>query len=110
MFRQLLMELGGIAPGRLTDGGALSSLVVAAAGAIGIATEGPPAVRTSHRGAAVGLVCREGHIVLHTEATAGTCLVDIVGRGDLPIERGLDVVMRKLEATSASPGAGGAEA
>ncbi len=105
LFRQLLMELGGIQPGRLTDGDGLSSLVVAAAGAIGMATEGPPAVRSTHRGAAVGLVCREGHIVLHTDATSGSCLVDIVGRGDLPIERGLDVVMRKLEAMSATPGA-----
>jgi S-adenosylmethionine/arginine decarboxylase-like enzyme len=100
LLRQELIELGGIAAARLGDAEALASLVVAAAGAVGISAETPPVVRRSPSGVAVGLVCREGHIVLHTLPEAGVCLVNIVGLGEAPVARGTDAIARRLAATS----------
>jgi S-adenosylmethionine/arginine decarboxylase-like enzyme len=56
-------------------------------------------VRAGHLGVAVGLVARDGHIVLHTVPEVGACVVDIVVRGDAPIERGIEAIARRLEAT-----------
>ena len=95
-FHQQLVELDGISASRLTDVDALSALVVAAAGAIGISADTPPQVRRGHQGVAVGLLCREGHIVLHTMPEAGICLVDIVGRIEVPVTKGVEVIARRL--------------
>lgn len=89
-------ELTGLPPERLTDPSRLAALVIAAAGATGITTDGPPVVRGGLAGAAVGVVGVDGHILLHTAPALGTCLVDIVVRLPRQAERALDVIARRL--------------
>jgi S-adenosylmethionine/arginine decarboxylase-like enzyme len=100
LFAHRVAELGGIDAACLRDGPALSALVVAAAGAVGIAAVSPPLVRQSPGGYAVGLICAEGHIALHTVPDRGLCLVDILSRIPSTPERGVDVIARRLAARS----------
>lgn len=96
----------GVAPERLADPAALAALVIAAAGAAGVTTDGPPVVRGGLAGAAVGVVGVDGHILLHTGPAAGRCIVDVVVRAPRQAGRALDVIARRLgaePATSVSP-------
>lgn len=88
----------GVAPARLADPAALAALVIAAAGASGVTTDGPPLVRGGLSGAAVGVVGVDGHILLHTMAAAGRCIVDICVRTPRHAERALEVLVRRLGA------------
>jgi S-adenosylmethionine decarboxylase len=99
-FAHRVAELTGIDAATLKDGAALSALIVAAAGAVGIAAVSPPLVRQSPGGYAVGLICAEGHIVIHTVPDRGICLVDVLGRIPATPERGIDVIARRLGAHS----------
>jgi hypothetical protein len=99
-FDHAHVELTAVPAARL-DGGALSALVVAAAGAIGMPPHGPPIVQQGIGTLAVGLICREGHIVLHAAPADGVCLVDIVTRPPAAAARGLDVIRRRLAPTVA---------
>ena len=49
-FNSHVHELTGISGARLADGGGLSAIVVAAAGAVGMPPLGPPTVRESPGG------------------------------------------------------------
>jgi S-adenosylmethionine/arginine decarboxylase-like enzyme len=80
----------------LSDGDGLAAMVVAASGAVGMFPLGPPLVREEPRGIAVGMLCREGHIVLHASFDDGVCLVDIVARAPADVGRGIDVILRRL--------------
>lgn len=91
-------ELAGLPAERLSDAGRLAALVIAAAGATGITTDGPPIVRGGLAGAAVGVVGVDGHILLHTSPALGTCIVDIVVRAPRQADRALDVISRRLGA------------
>ena len=93
-------ELVGVAPERLSDAGGLAALVIAAAGATGITTDGPPVVRGGLAGAAVGVVGVDGHILLHTSPALGSCIVDIVVRLPRQADRALDVIARRLGAVA----------
>lgn len=93
-------ELSGLPPERLSDAGRLAALVIAAAGATGITTDGPPIVRGGLAGAAVGVVGVDGHILLHTSPTLGTCIVDIVVRAPRQADRALEVIARRLGASA----------
>jgi S-adenosylmethionine/arginine decarboxylase-like enzyme len=99
VFNVLCVELTGLSASRLADAEGLSAVVVAAAGAIGVSTDAPPMVRRGHQGVAVGLLCRDGHVVLHTMPDAGHCLVDIVARAPLVASKGADVIARRLGAS-----------
>lgn len=92
-------ELGGIAPQRLLDVSQLAVAAVAAAGAMGMSADGPPVTRGSPQENSVALLCREGHIVLHAVPGEGICLVDLAGRPGAQLERGLEVIARRLGAT-----------
>src|SRR5207249_256603 len=65
-FNHRLLELTSLPGARLADAHGLSAMVVAAAGAVGMPTLGPPMVRDGPGGIVIALLCREGHIVLHT--------------------------------------------
>lgn len=95
-FNSHVHELTGISGARLADGGGLSALVVAAAGAVGMPPLGPPLVRESPDGIAMVLLCREGHIVLHTIPDEGLCFVSVVARAPVDVRRGVDVISRGL--------------
>ncbi len=93
------IELDGIAPQRLLDAGQLAVAVVGAAGAMGMSAEGPPVTRSSPSEISVALLCREGHVILHAVATEGICLIDLAGRPGVQLERGLEVIGRRLGVT-----------
>lgn len=95
-FNHQVMELTDLPTARLSDGDALASMVVAAAGAVGMFALGPPQVRPGPRGVAVGMLCRDGHIVLHCAPEEGLCFVDIVARMPANVTRGLEVIARRL--------------
>ena len=95
-YSQQLTEFVGVAPSLLGDPDALAAVLVAAGGAMGIAALGPPTVRRGTRGFAAGLICDEGHIVLHTTPDEGSCLVDVVARAGDAVDKGLDVIARRL--------------
>ncbi|HEU4698347.1 MAG TPA: S-adenosylmethionine decarboxylase [Gemmatimonadales bacterium] len=95
-FQHRLVELTGIEPARLGDPRALAAAIVAAAGAIGLASDGPPLVRAGSSGVVVGAVALDGHILLHTAPGAGLCLVDIVVRTPAPLAPGLEIIARRL--------------
>ena len=47
----------------------------------------------------MALLCREGHVILHAVATEGICLIDLAGRPGVQLDRGLEVIARRLGAT-----------
>jgi S-adenosylmethionine/arginine decarboxylase-like enzyme len=95
-FNHHVVELSSLASSRLDDPAFLSALVVAAAGAIGMSAHGPPLAQRGPAGIAVGLLCRNGHIVLHTVPDDGFCLVDIVARAPADVGKGINVIVRRL--------------
>jgi S-adenosylmethionine/arginine decarboxylase-like enzyme len=95
-FNHQLLEFTSIDPARLRDTHALSGLVVAAAGAVGMPSLGPPVVREGAGGIAVALLCLEGHIVLHCAPEEGACLVEIIARAPADVSKGIDVISRRL--------------
>jgi S-adenosylmethionine/arginine decarboxylase-like enzyme len=95
-FDHALVELRDVPAERLADVAALSALVVAAAGAVGMPPHAPPMVKHATGSLAVGLLCREGHIVLHTSPAEGLCVVDVVARSPARAGQGVDVIARRL--------------
>lgn len=95
-FHHQLVELTSVDPSRLRNTDALSALVIAAAGAVGMPGLGPPIVREGAGEVAVALLCLEGHIVLHCAPAEGVCLVHIVARGPADVGKGIDVISRRL--------------
>jgi S-adenosylmethionine/arginine decarboxylase-like enzyme len=102
-FTYHLDELTGISGARLADPAGLASVVVAAAGAVGLSPLGPPLVREGPGGAAVALLCRDGHIVLHTAPHEGWCFVAIVARAPADAGRGMGVIARGLARETGRP-------
>ena len=95
-FNYHLHELTAISGARLADANGLSALAVAAAGAVGMPPLGPPIVRESPSGVAVALLCRDGHIALHTVPDEGVCFVAVVARAPVDVDRGVEVISRGL--------------
>lgn len=95
-FNYLTHELVALPGGLLADGGALSAIVVAAAGAVGMPAHGPPAVHQGSGTIVVAMLCREGHIVIHASAAEGLCFVDIAARSPADVGKGMDVIVRRL--------------
>jgi S-adenosylmethionine/arginine decarboxylase-like enzyme len=96
LFHHDCFELSALASERLGDPDGLSAVVVAAAGAVGMLALGPPVVRQGPQGLAIGMLCRDGHIVLHTTPGEGTCFVDIAARAPANVAKGVDVILRRL--------------
>ncbi|MEP6571677.1 MAG: S-adenosylmethionine decarboxylase [Gemmatimonadota bacterium] len=99
-FTHSLAELTGITSARLADEASLSAVTIAAASAVGLSAYGPPTVHSGPGGVAIGLLCRAGHIVLHSLPDDGVCLVDIVVRSPGSAQRGVDVITRRLGGTA----------
>jgi S-adenosylmethionine/arginine decarboxylase-like enzyme len=95
-FNHHIVEIVATDPSKLRDADSLSSLVIAAAGAVGMPALGLPVVRQGAGDIAVALLCLEGHIVLHSAPNQGTCLVDIVARAPADVSKGIDVINRRL--------------
>jgi S-adenosylmethionine/arginine decarboxylase-like enzyme len=97
-FDHQTLELTALPGSLLADGRALSAIVVAAAGAVGMPAHGPPAVKEGSGTMVVAMLCREGHIVIHTSAAEGLCFVDIAARSPADVGRGMEVIARRLGA------------
>jgi hypothetical protein len=78
VFNHHVLELTDVSSPRRSDGVGLASMVVAAAGAGGMFALGSAGAGWP-RGIAVGMLCRDGHIVL-TARRRRICFVDIVAR------------------------------
>lgn len=91
-------DLGGIAPGRLSDPQALGALSLAAANAAGLHPAAPPVAQTGPNGVVVALACHGGHVAIHAQAETGVCFADVVAIGKAQPQRGLDVIIRRLDA------------
>jgi S-adenosylmethionine/arginine decarboxylase-like enzyme len=98
-FNQALLELTDLVSARLGDVDGLLSVVVAAAGAVGMTSLGPPVVRESPQGVSVGLLCQNGHVVVHALPAEGICLVDVVAREPADASRGAEVIARRFGAS-----------
>jgi S-adenosylmethionine/arginine decarboxylase-like enzyme len=95
-FDHRIAEIAGIPPGRLDDPDGLAAVLVAAASASGISPGSLPVIQRGPQGHTVGLVCLDGHLVLHANPGRGDCLVDIVVRTPGSAGRGLEVIARRL--------------
>ena len=95
-FRHHLAELQPLAAGPLRDADLLAAVVISAASAMGLPTDAPPVARSGPKGVVIALVCRDGHVVVHTDPDRHLCLVDVVTRLPLPIHRATDVIARRL--------------
>lgn len=96
LFNHHVLELTDLVSSRLADVDGLSAMVVAAAGAVGMGALGPPVVRQAPRGIVVGMLCRDGHIVVHTAPDEGLCFVDVAARAPADAARGVEVIARRL--------------
>ncbi len=103
VFDCAIIELREVPTERLGDAAALSALVVAAAGAVGIPPHAPPIVKHATGSVAVGLLCREGHIILHASPQEGLCLVDVVARSPARAAHGVEVITRRLAPSRSRP-------
>ena len=97
-FNHDCFELSALSSDRLGDADGLSAMVVAAAGAVGMLALGPPVVRQGPRGLAIGMLCRDGHIVLHATPGQGVCFVDIAAKAPANVAKGVEVILRRLGA------------
>jgi S-adenosylmethionine/arginine decarboxylase-like enzyme len=97
-FNHQTLELAALPGGLLADPAALSAIVVAAAGAVGMPAHDPPMVRQGSGTTVVAMLCREGHIVIHTAAAEGLCFVDIAARSPANVGKGMEVIARRLGA------------
>lgn len=93
-------DLDDLPPMRLGDADALAALLVAAAGAMGITPLGAPLIRSSADAWVAALLCSDAHIVLHALPNERRCVVSIVARDPNSVQRGLDVIQRRLATVS----------
>ncbi|HXJ30370.1 MAG TPA: S-adenosylmethionine decarboxylase [Gemmatimonadales bacterium] len=94
----MFADLGGIAPGRLSDAQALSALTLAAANAAGLHAVAPPIAQSGPNGVVIVLACHGGHVAIHALPETGICFADVVAVGKTQPQRGLDVIIRRLDA------------
>ncbi len=100
VFDHQIAGIEGIDPERLEDADRLAAVIVAAASASGISPGSLPMIQRGPQGHTVGLVCLDGHLLVHSNPTRGECLVDIVVRLPGSAARGLEVIARRLGVAS----------
>ena len=98
-YSQRVTTLTGIAGSRLADTDGLAGVLLAAAGAIGMSSHGPPIVRSGPRGIVACLLCHGGHVVVHTVPDQSLCIVDILALEPSAADRGVDVIAKRLNGT-----------
>jgi S-adenosylmethionine decarboxylase len=90
-------DLGGVASGPLRAERLLCGLLIAAAGAAGLATVGSPVVRVAPAGGISALLLLDPcHVSLHTFPDRGLLLVDVLARDPAGAAKALDVFVRRL--------------
>jgi len=101
-FDHEIAGIEGVDPARLEDAEGLAAVIVAAASASGISPGSLPVIQRGPQGHTVGLVCLDGHLVVHSNPARGECLVDVVVRRPGRAGRGVEVIARRLGAGSRS--------
>ena len=59
---------------------------------------GPTTVGHRSGSTVIALLCREGHIVIHTAPAEGLCFVDVAARSPADARKGMEVIARRLGA------------
>lgn len=96
-FTHALADLSGIAPGPLRDPALLGGLLIAAAGALGVAPLGPPAVQQQPDDSVSGVLLLDGcHITVHTVPSRGVLMLDVLAPDNRDVRRAVDVFSRRL--------------
>ncbi|HSJ64523.1 MAG TPA: S-adenosylmethionine decarboxylase [Gemmatimonadaceae bacterium] len=96
-FIHALADLSGIAPGPLRDPSLLGGLLIAAAGALGVATAAPPTVRQQPDDSVNAMLLLDGcHIAVHTVPARGLLMLDVLAPEPRDVRRAIDVFSRRL--------------
>jgi S-adenosylmethionine/arginine decarboxylase-like enzyme len=96
-FIHALADLSGVAPGPLRDPALLGGLLIAAAGALGVATVAPPTIRQQPDDSVSGVLLLDGcHIALHTVPATGVLMLDVLAPESRDVRRAIDVFSRRL--------------
>lgn len=96
-FVQANADLSGVAPVQLRDSALLSGLVIAAAGAAGLAAVGAPVVRQMpDDGVAAWMPLDRGHISVRSFPDRDLILVDVIARSADEARKVVDVFTRRL--------------
>ena len=105
-FVHHLADYRGVPAGRAGDAALLSGLLIAAAGAAGLAATGTPAVHMLPSGSITAILLLDGcHMALHSFPERGLVLADLLVPAGLDGRKALDVVARRLAATEVQQGA-----
>ncbi len=96
-FTHLTADLTGISAARLRDRSLLSGLLIAAAGAGGLSTEGPPVLRRlAESGVGALLLVDGGHLTVHAFPDRELLLLDVLTLSTHDARKVLDVFVRRL--------------
>jgi S-adenosylmethionine/arginine decarboxylase-like enzyme len=96
----LAADFVGVPSEQLENADLLGGLLVAAAGAAGLASANPPTIREWGHGIISGaLVLDEAHIIIHAFAQRRLLLFDVVAPTSHDFRKALDVFARRLTAS-----------
>lgn len=96
-YVHLLADLMGVAEAKLRDASLLGGLIIAAAGAVGLAPLGMPLLRSLPQGGLSGILLMYGcHLVIHTMPERGMLLLDVLVPGAQDPKHALTVFTRRL--------------
>ena len=96
-FIHALADLSGVSPGALRDPTLLGGLLIAAAGALGVATAAPPTIRQHGGDSVSGVLLLDGcHIALHTVPVEGVLMLDVLAPDTRDVRKAIEVFSRRL--------------
>ncbi|GAC1477919.1 MAG: hypothetical protein NVS1B4_21230 [Gemmatimonadaceae bacterium] len=96
-FRHLVADFTQVPAVQLTDGPLLTGLLIAAAGAAGLAAVGAPVIRpVPGDGFAAVLVLEGCHVTVHTFPARGLLLLDVLAPAAVDCRKALDVFARRM--------------
>lgn len=101
MVVHLMADFVGVPALQLADQSLISGIMVSAAGAAGMSASGSPVVlKHPDGGLSVILPLDSCHMSIHTNPERQTALLDVLARPPHDPQRALDVLMRRLTATT----------
>ena len=98
-FTHVFADFLGVAPAQLRDPALITGLLIAAAGAAGLAAAGAPLVRSLPDDGIAGVLLVDGcHITVHTFPARELLLLDVLSLATHDARKALDVFARRLTA------------
>jgi len=96
-FTHLTADLVGVARSRLRDADLLHGLLIAAAGAAGLAATGAPLIRQRPSNGIAGVLLLDGcHVTVHSFPERELLLIDVLAPAAHDARKALDVFARRL--------------